>query len=447
MTPLEIAKIFNAVGVTVMLAVSLLIGARYPSPFFRSWARALSVGWVFMAFEWLTTYLGRPGWYAVLAAALITLMTAYLVEAGRAFDRPPFPPRALAAATGAAAAIALGLTAAGAPFDAAVGPFAVAFAVAHVWTGWRVFTSRPASHRGGTWILGAPLVATGLWMFTYPFFLTSPYGWFGYLVSSVLNLAVGMGLVAYLVEEATLALAAKNEELTRLDALKTAFIRTMSHELRTPLTAIMAASSLLREGPRPLADPVQQELATTISDQSELLARVVGEVLDYAQLEAGTMAYARTATDLRDVAARGARAMGPVAAERDLALVYEDAPAPVMAEVDPHRLAQVVLNLITNAMKFTPPGGTITLAAWRADGEACLAVQDTGVGIAPEHHEAIFERFYQVDPTSTRKSGGMGLGLALCRAIVEDGHGGRIRVESEPGKGSRFVVALPAVAG
>ncbi len=443
MTPIEIAKIFNLVGVTVILVVSLLIASRYPSPFFRNWAWAYVGGWLLLGIEWIATYTGRPTALVLGEIGVVASLVWFFIQAGRALDGSPLPRRWHGIGVGAALTVGGALTAIGLPFQAVFGPFAVVLAVTHVWLGARVIRTRGSLGPYGAWFLGVALIGSGLWCFTYPVVEKSAFAWMGYLVSSVLNLAVGLGLVSFLVEETSRSLREKNDELTRLDALKTAFINTMSHELRTPLTAIMAAGWLLRENKSlPLAAP-QVELARTITEQSELLDRLVSEVLDYARIESRTMKFEPAPLDLRDVAERCARAMAPLMRERNITLAVEPASEPVMANVDRERLVQVCLSLLSNAAKFTPTGGTVTLEVWKDGQGACLGVRDTGIGIAPEHHRRVFERFYQVDPSSTRKYGGMGLGLALCRAIVEDGHGGVLQLTSAPGQGSRFVVSLP----
>ena len=447
MTPLEVGKIFNAASITVLLGVSLLVGARYPGPFFRHWAWGLVGAWVVVAFEWLTTYMGRPAWYEVLFVGLCTFQTWHLLQAGRVLDRAPWPARGLGIALAATMGVALLVAAAGVPFVATTAPSVVVYALVYVWLGQKLFRLRPGTREVGGRFLGGAIMASGLWLFTFPLAASSPDGWVGYLGVTMMNVLVGMGLIMFLLDETGRDLAAKNAELTRLDALKTSFIRTMSHELRTPLTAIMAAGWLLRESRAHPLPPEQLAHARTVTEQSELLERLVAEVLDYARLESGTMAFERTRVDLREVARRCVRAMEPVLAANGLTLTYEAPVAPIEVEADRERLAQVGLNLLSNAAKFTPEGGAVVLSVRLEGDRALLAVEDTGIGIPPEHHAKVFERFHQVDPTPTRRKGGMGLGLALCRAIVEDGHQGTIHVESAPGRGSRFVVALPRAGG
>ena len=114
-------------------------------------------------------------------------------------------------------------------------------------------------------------------------------------------------------------------------------------------------------------------------------------------------------------------------------------------DADPERVHQVLFNLVDNAVRFTPPGGEVTIAAERHNGSVELRVADTGVGIAPEHLPRLFERFYRVDPSRSREEGGTGIGLAIARSVVE-AHGGHIRAESEPGQGSVFTFDLPAAS-
>jgi len=142
------------------------------------------------------------------------------------------------------------------------------------------------------------------------------------------------------------------------------------------------------------------------------------------------------------------RALAPTAAAKGLAIEEREAlmaDGPDLVEADAHRVDQMLVNLIENAIKYTPSGGAVTVLTWRRDAEVGVTVSDTGPGIPPEDLDHVFDRFFRVDEARRRTSGGSGLGLAICREIVE-AHGGRIWVESEAGRGSAFSLALPAAA-
>jgi signal transduction histidine kinase len=227
--------------------------------------------------------------------------------------------------------------------------------------------------------------------------------------------------------------------LLSVDEMKTNFLANVSHELRTPLTSIRSFSELL------LAyedDPaIQKDFLQIINAESERLTRLVNDVLDITKIEAGHMDWQMATLSLPDLLRDSARTFGPLIAKGKLLFdlgIDESLPA-IYGDRD--RLHQVLANLLNNAMKFTR-GGTITMRAETLEDEVRITVSDTGIGIAPEDQERIFEKFQQVGDTLTDKPRGTGLGLAICRDIVEH-HRGRLWVESEPGLGSTFTVALP----
>jgi signal transduction histidine kinase len=234
-------------------------------------------------------------------------------------------------------------------------------------------------------------------------------------------------------------LATAHQELLSVDEMKTNFLANVSHELRTPLTSIRSFSELLIEYED---DPkVQGEFLRIINSESERLTRLVNDVLDITKIEAGQMDWQMSRLKLPELLHDSARTFGPLMAKGKLKFALDiDDDLPVIYG-DRDRLHQVLANLLNNAMKFTR-GGTITLRAKVIDDEIHMVVIDTGIGIAPEDHERIFEKFQQVGDTLTDKPRGTGLGLAICRDIVEY-HQGRLWVESRAGEGSTFTVSLP----
>lgn len=222
------------------------------------------------------------------------------------------------------------------------------------------------------------------------------------------------------------------------------FVANVSHELKTPLTSIQGFAQAMLDGAAASPDALDKS-ARIIFDEADRMRRMVEELLDLARLDAGAGAMTRGPVDLRLVLATVVDRFGPRAAERQVNL-QADLPGNLPAMVgDADRLAQVFNNLVDNALKHTPAGGSVTLAASPAPGGVAVAVRDTGAGIPPEDVNRIFERFYQVDKSRAR-SGGAGLGLAITREIVE-AHGGRIDVQSVAGLGSNFRVFLPVARG
>ena len=225
----------------------------------------------------------------------------------------------------------------------------------------------------------------------------------------------------------------------RLEAVRRDFISNVSHELRTPLASLKALTETLQQGA--LEDPpAARRFLGRIETEVDALTQMAQELLELTRIESGQVPLELTAASPQELLASAAERMRAQAERAGLALRTE-CPAGLRAvRADPPRLAQVLVNLIHNAVKFTRPGGEVVLSA-QAEGEFVrFAVRDTGVGIPPDDLPRIFERFYKAD--RARSSGGTGLGLSICRHLVE-AHGGRIWAESEEGVGSTFYFTLP----
>ena len=224
--------------------------------------------------------------------------------------------------------------------------------------------------------------------------------------------------------------------------LRDEFLSVAAHELKTPVTSLRAFAQLvLRElQTKGAPDPVRlQRALRTIDRQSGKLSRLISQLLDVARLEAGRLAVEPELVDVTEIVEGVVQSAQPTTTTHTLEV---RAAGPVLAWADPVRLEQVITNLIDNAIRFSPRGGSITAeVSSRTDGTICLSVTDQGVGIPHARREWIFDRFHQGDPGSY--SAGLGLGLYVSRQIVEL-HGGTIDVESPPDGGSRFVVTLPA---
>ena len=225
------------------------------------------------------------------------------------------------------------------------------------------------------------------------------------------------------------------------DRRKDEFLAMLGHELRNPLAAIRNAHSVLvRLG---LGDERAVRQRDVIDRQTRHLARMVDDLLDVSRVTLGKIALKVQTIDLEEVALSCLRELGTaaLAERRDLSLVVDT--APVSVEGDPVRLEQVISNLLQNAIKYTSPGGRITLRVAEEEGEAVVRVADTGIGIPPEMQPRIFDLFTQVESSLPRSQGGLGLGLPLVRSLVEL-HGGRVAVASAgSGRGSEFTVRLP----
>jgi two-component system, OmpR family, sensor histidine kinase VicK len=230
-------------------------------------------------------------------------------------------------------------------------------------------------------------------------------------------------------------------ERHRLDRMKDEFISTVGHELRTPLTSLRASLGLLFSGSLEQRPEKQQQMAEIAIGNCDRLIRLVNGILDFERLERGRLSLSRQKIEAGDLLRRAAEESREAAAKAQIKFEIE-APA-VVVMADEQRILQVLSELISNAIKFSPPETAVRLGAHaRGRGEVCFVVEDEGRGIPAENLEKVFDRFQQGDASDTRDLGGTGLGLALCRSIIEQ-HGGRIWAESEPGKGARLLFTLP----
>jgi PAS domain S-box-containing protein len=235
-------------------------------------------------------------------------------------------------------------------------------------------------------------------------------------------------------------------ERRRLERMKDEFISTVGHELRTPLTSLRASLGLISSGTLDKRPEKRTKMFEMAIGNCDRLVRLVNDILDFDSVEKGMLALNRRPVKANDLLRQATAAVQGKAAASRIGLKIEAIEEKVIA--DGERILKVLHELLTNAIKFSPPETEIRLSAKlsepanAASGEVCFIVEDQGRGINPEKLEKIFERFHQGDASDTRSRGGTGLGLALCRSIIEQ-HGGRIWVESTVDKGSRFLFTLP----
>jgi two-component system sensor histidine kinase BaeS len=242
------------------------------------------------------------------------------------------------------------------------------------------------------------------------------------------------------VRELTVAFNAMTEELARADELRRSMTADVAHELRTPLSVIQGKLEGVLDGVYP-ATPDHLE---PILEETKVLTHLVEDLRLLALAEAGQLVLERRAMDVGDLLQDAHVNFGPQAADRGVTLVL-DVPSELPSVMaDWRRIAQVLGNLLTNALRHTPQGGCVTLSAMPGDGRVEVTVTDTGVGIPPDELPYIFERFWRGERSRSRTGGGTGLGLAIARHLVEM-HGGTIRVTSAPGEGSQFRFTLPTM--
>ncbi len=242
-------------------------------------------------------------------------------------------------------------------------------------------------------------------------------------------------------EQAQQLLAYQNQQLVELDRLKDEFVSSISHELRTPLTSISGYVELLLEQEE--SDEKRGHLSIVERNSDRLLA-LVSDLLFAARLQYGRLELERRPVDLHEVVLQSVDSARPRAAAASVELRVDANPVPVI-QGEPDRLAQLLDNLVSNAIKFTPGGGHVSVTLGAENGTVCIEVSDSGIGITEAERKRLFERFFRTQSALEAQIQGTGLGLYISKAIVE-AHGGRIGVDSEPGAGTTFVVELPVAA-
>ncbi len=248
--------------------------------------------------------------------------------------------------------------------------------------------------------------------------------------------------VRSLQESYMLELESRHKESERLNSLKSEFIASVSHELRTPLHTIIGFSELLGEQEQGTLNENQQRFLHHIQADAEHLLGLINDVIDLSRVEEGRLKVRTETLSVRAAISEAVNAINGMARSREVTVREGQCPN-VLVLADPLRLRQILYNLLSNGVKFTKPGGEVAVNAVLEDGFVHITVSDTGIGLQPEEYARIFDKFYQVGLTVAGVREGTGLGLTICRQLVEM-QGGRIWVESDPGQGSRFQFTIPA---
>lgn len=237
-------------------------------------------------------------------------------------------------------------------------------------------------------------------------------------------------------------LSQANERVMEADRLKSEFLANMSHELRTPLNSVIALSGILLARMDGDLTEEQEKQVKIIKKSGKNLLELINDILDLSKIESGKMEISLEEFYIEDVVNDDRAMVTPMASEKEINISFTKDEDIHLIRSDRNKIKQILLNLLSNAVKFTPKGGSITIDATGKDGRVELRVMDTGIGIAKENLDKIFDEFRQVDGSSTREYGGTGLGLAITKRLVKL-LGGEIRVESEIHKGSTFIINIP----
>jgi signal transduction histidine kinase len=259
-------------------------------------------------------------------------------------------------------------------------------------------------------------------------------------VAAQLALALERDQLLTVEREAAEALAVQNERLRELDAMKDRFVSTVSHEVRTPLTSMVGYLEILRDGEAGALNAEQEHFLEIVDRNCRRLNDLIGDILISARLESGRVALQAKSIDLVGLAARQVESIRAAARARAVEVAFEGAGDVAVVTGDERLLGQLLDNLISNAVKFTPAGGTVTVTVEADAATVRVSVSDTGVGIPPGELASLFDRFFRASTADT--VAGTGLGLSIAKSIAE-AHGGTITVDSTLGVGTTFAIELP----
>ncbi|NME96688.1 ATP-binding protein [Aneurinibacillus aneurinilyticus] len=233
-----------------------------------------------------------------------------------------------------------------------------------------------------------------------------------------------------------------NRKLSELDRMKTEFLANVSHELRTPLTVIMGYSELLEERLSKEEDETNLKFVQTVHRKSEDLLSLINDLIDFSRIESGKLELRLSLFTLEEVISETVEELATNVQKKGHNVQVNYGSTPLWLLADRGKIKQIAVNLLQNAIKYTPFNGHITVRTYMQGDMCCLEVEDDGVGIPEDEIKHIYQPFKQADSSYNKKYEGFGLGLAITKSLVQS-HNGSIQVQSEPGKGSLFIVSLP----
>lgn len=293
-----------------------------------------------------------------------------------------------------------------------------------------------------TTFLATPLIVLASMPLSYPLLAPTPYHWVGFVVASLLQITVGTGMVLFLLEQVSTEMRAQQRAV---DAAKSEFLSCVSHELRTPLAIIVGYAELLARDLKKPDDPEAYgsiDFVDQIRKATARLTGVINDLLDYSQIESNRLSYQFEEIELTALVKDAVDNIRALALQSDVHLELEALAHPLLMRLDANRMTQALHNLLGNSIKFSPPDAKVEVRVFEEPDGARITITDHGPGIPKEQQGPIFEKFHQIDSGTTRTAGGLGLGLAICKAIVAE-HKGAIGVEDAQERGSCFWIKLP----
>lgn len=445
MNPEQIALLINPLGVFIPLVFALGVAAVHARRYFRLWTASYALLFGALMLDAVGVVGGRPAALATLEVVTYVASGWASVLAGRAIVGRTVPLSVSLPLVTAPAVYYVIATVMGARFDVAVMPTLIYYLGTQARLGLDIL--HDPAHRGALkrW-LGGLVIATGLVGLANPLLPEAGTAWVGLVLAGLLHLILGMGMIMYVLGELEGRLRAQYAEMREMQRIQADFIGNISHEFRTPLTAIKMAAWLLARSETGNLTADQREIVGLLETNIERFVGLVDDALAITRFESGELGYAFTRVDLREALAGAVLALEYLFVDKGVAIALDLPEEPLEAEIDERRIVQGLVHLLSNAAKFTPPGGHVRVSLAGTPTAARIAIRDDGVGIAPENLSRVFMRFYQEDTSMTRAAGGAGLGLAIARAIVEDGHHGTIVITRNAERGVTVTFEVPRVA-
>lgn len=437
----QYATLFNLCAISLVLIVSWGVLHKFPSRFFSRWTTSYACTLLLLTLDFVRGY-GRYvrllDWAMILASQLALV---FLIRTALLLRERPEPPRALWIWVVGVAALGAGLLLIHVPPIWVMAMPALCYSLSGATLGVVLILNSRTEKRPTHWV-GWPLLVLATWSLSFAAIQGTSYVWFGYALSGLLQILVGLGMLVFLLEQTADQLADQNMQLKRLNEIKTNFLSVVSHELRTPLASMLGYMELIEDG---LAGPVtseQGEYLKHMKRSGRQLRSLVDSLLDTVQMEAGELTVHCEPMELDAAIRQSADTLRSLLDKKSLALSLELPDDPTWVMGDAERIGQVLVNLIGNAIKFTNDAGKIRIELVRDGERACVRIADTGIGIPSDKLPHIFEPFFQVDGTLTRRHGGTGLGLAITKQLVEAMQG-EITVQSREGQGTTCEFCLP----